>query len=485
MPRKSLSDVIVLLPGILGSVLQKDGKDIWAISGQAVWQTVTSLANNPLHHLILKEDDLGVDVLRDGIRAVGLMPDAHLIPGFFKIDGYAKTAHSIIQTFEIIRGNAQDEKPANFLEFPYDWRRDNRVAARQLKEVVDRKLWSWRQHTGKIDAKVIFLAHSMGGLVARYYLEELEGWPDCRALITFGCPYRGSLNALNFLVNGYKKLSFDVTEVIRSFTSVYQLLPIYQVVKSEGSYKRVAEIAGIPGMLQARAQQALDFHRAIENAVTRHQQDNEYLRHGYTILPIVGTRQPTTQSAEFVNGRLMMSRQLPEGIDEWFSDGDGTVPRVSAIPIELSEKYQDTFIPERHSSLQRNDDVLNKLLKRLEQMQAVKGSEKIRGPEISSEAEERPAISLELDDVYFSNETVDINAELINLSRSAGTLIAKIVSIGGNRAMVIEKEFHEEDGKWRLRMEDIPCGLYRLEVLTTTAGPWAPSPVHDLFEVVE
>jgi hypothetical protein len=37
-----MRDIVVLLPGITGSVLQKDGKDIWAISGQAVWKALTT-----------------------------------------------------------------------------------------------------------------------------------------------------------------------------------------------------------------------------------------------------------------------------------------------------------------------------------------------------------------------------------------------------------------------------------------------------------
>lgn len=45
----------------------------------------------------------------------------------------------------------------------------------------------------------------MGGLVARYFLEYLEGWRDSSRLVTFGTPYRGSLNALNFLVHRVKK----------------------------------------------------------------------------------------------------------------------------------------------------------------------------------------------------------------------------------------------------------------------------------------
>ena len=29
-----LKDLIVIIPGILGSVLEKDGQEIWAVSGQ-------------------------------------------------------------------------------------------------------------------------------------------------------------------------------------------------------------------------------------------------------------------------------------------------------------------------------------------------------------------------------------------------------------------------------------------------------------------
>ena len=38
-----MRDVIVLLPGIMGSVLQKDGKDAWALSGGALIAALRSL----------------------------------------------------------------------------------------------------------------------------------------------------------------------------------------------------------------------------------------------------------------------------------------------------------------------------------------------------------------------------------------------------------------------------------------------------------
>ena len=66
-------------------------------------------------------DDLG-----DGITAPEVIRDVHLIPGLWKIDGYTKMLRYIEETFDVTRGR-------NLFEFPYDWRRDNRVAARRLQ----------------------------------------------------------------------------------------------------------------------------------------------------------------------------------------------------------------------------------------------------------------------------------------------------------------------------------------------------------------
>ena len=49
-----MRDIVVLLPGITGSVLQKDGKDIWAVSGQTGWKALTSLGSS-LQQLMLAQ----------------------------------------------------------------------------------------------------------------------------------------------------------------------------------------------------------------------------------------------------------------------------------------------------------------------------------------------------------------------------------------------------------------------------------------------
>ncbi|MEP0857939.1 lecithin--cholesterol acyltransferase [Trichocoleus sp. DQ-U1] len=472
-----LKDMVVILPGILGSILQKDNKDLWAISGQAVWRILTQLGDT-IHNLKLSQDDPQAENLGDGVRATALIQDTHLIPGFWKIDGYTKTAHMIADHFDVIVGdiyNDPDDRAANFYQFPYDWRRDNRVNARILKKLIDKRLKCWREKSGASDAKVILMAHSMGGLVSRYYLEVLEGWKDSRALFTFGTPYRGSLKAVNFLANGYKQLFLDLTEVMRSLTSIYQLLPIYKVININGEYHRVAEIDNLPNVDRQKAQDALAFHREIEAAVERHLKDENYLR-SFTTVPISGVHQPTLQSATLTNGKLVASEDLPAVLQNRsdLGDGDGTVPKVSAIPIERSRDLDNFFIAEQHGGLQNQAQVLDSLLNVLRIGQI--DLESIRG-------EVQTAISLSLEDLYLSDELITMRARMIGLPNSAASLKAEIQSVS-NQHPSVAVDFVEQENEWKLAIDQLPAGLYRVTVKTENVTDASPSPVHDLFEVV-
>jgi pimeloyl-ACP methyl ester carboxylesterase len=476
MAVKPLRHVVVMLPGITGSVLQKDGRDVWAISGQAACQALRTLGRS-LDELRLSGDDPG------GIVADRVMPDAHIVPGLVKIDGYSAVSKMIRETFDIEPGSVHEKRPANFIEFPYDWRLDNRVSAEHLQALVRDRLERWREHSHNPNAQVIFVAHSMGGLVARYYLEVLGGWRECRGLITFGTPYRGSLKALDFLVHGYKKLFLDLTEVMRTFPSMYQLLPIYRVLRVRGDFVRVAEADAVPNIEPARALDGLAFHREIEEKVDEHRRDAEYLERGYALQPVVGTRQPTLQSAVLdQDGEVTVERTLPDWMDALLGDGDGTVPRASAIPIELSNAYRDSFATERHGSLQCNQSILEDVRGRLEQMQ-VTGLAEVRAPEESPAAAERPAIALDLDDLYVIDEPVTLRGQLVNVERSVGPLQARIEPVDAPQPTERTVEFALAPDGWRVEIEGLVPGLYRVEVRTTKGGPWAPPPVHDLFEV--
>ncbi|MGH9269795.1 MAG: lipase/acyltransferase domain-containing protein, partial [Ilumatobacteraceae bacterium] len=345
-----VDDVVVLLPGILGSVLERDGKEVWALSRGAAFRGLITLGRS-IKDLQLGDDDPDVDDLGDGVRATRLMPDVHLIPGFWKIDGYGRIKRWLFDRFDF-------EDGVNWFDFPYDWRRDNRVAARRLAEQAPDWLAGYRTRPGKQDAKLILVGHSMGGLVARHFLEVLGGWEQTKALLTFGTPFRGSLNALDFLANGYREgigpFKIDLSDLLRSLTSVYQLLPTYACVDEGAGPVKVADATRLPSTVDAaRVGAAARFHGDIADAVERNGGFGRYL-----ITPVAGIFQPTRQSAVVnADGGVELRMDLAGDDDA----GDGTVPRISATPLELSDAQREVYATESHSALQNIDSLLVQL----------------------------------------------------------------------------------------------------------------------------
>ena len=460
MARTPVSDVIVLLPGITGSVLRKDRNDVWALSGAAA---VTALKSRgaSIKQLELHGDDPDVDDLGDGITAPSLVPGVHLIPGLWKIDGYRTITTAIREHLDVTPG-------LNFFEFPYDWRRDNRVHARRLARESHDWLKEWRRSSGNDDAKLVLVGHSMGGLISRQFLELHEGWRDTRLLITFGTPYRGSLNALDFVVNGMSKRLGPITlanlsAMLRSFTSVYQLLPIYPCVAAGGdSLARVAEVEGIPNLDRARAADALTFHRTIAEAVDANRDNDEYRRAGYTIKPIAGIFQPTSQSAVLKGDRVEILR-VYEGRDQ---GGDGTVPSVSATPYELSNMDAEIYVRERHASLQNADFSIDQVIGLLRRQQIDQARAFAPGS----------GVSLELEDAYLVGEPVVVRAEA---ESEWATLRADLENAETGEAIPSGEMRVADDGWHEVELPPLAEGAYRV----TVSGEGDVNPVTDVFGV--
>lgn len=463
MPR-SMPDVVVLLPGITGSVLRKDGREVWGTSGGALLRTLIS-GGGSIRDLAFVDDNPDADDTGDGVTVAGLAPDLTIIPGLWKIDGYTKVARVLGEVFELVRGK-------NYFEFAYDWRRDNRASARRLARESHDWLGAWRQESGNRDARLVLVAHSMGGIISRYFLEALEGWKKTRSLITFGTPYRGSLNALNFLANGYGKslgpLRMDLSPMLRSLTSIYQLLPIYECVATDGQgLKRVAEAGALPNVDSARAAQALAFHRSIETAQAANAADEAYKRDGYRTYPIVGIDQPTLQSARLDGGGSLEMLATYEGED---LSGDGTVPRVSATPIELSKARREMFAAERHGSLQNFDAVLS-------QVEGVVSGDRIDLGRFRTAAPGLTTLGLAIDDAFATDEPVRMK---VRPSEGRPELWATIAD-AETRAEIRRVPLRAvPDGFQSAEIPPLRSGFYRV----TVSGGERISPVTDVFAVL-
>ena len=457
MAKQPLGDVVVLLPGILGSVLQRDGNDVWAPSPGAVARGLWTLGRS-VKSLQLTTDPWEVDDLGDGVTAPRLMSGVHLVPGLWSIDVYAGISAMITDTFDVVPGET-------YIEFPYDWRRDNRVAARRLQRLAEEKLHAQRQHNP--DAKLILIGHSMGGLVARYFLECLGGRADTRMLITFGTPHRGSLNAADFLVNGFvKKLGplkvADLSTLLRSLTSVYQLLPIYPCIDVGRGHERVAEV-DLPNVDRARATTALeDFHRAIEAGAATHDVGD------YAIHSVVGITQGTKQSGVLDGDRLVLVERY--GDDDM--GGDGTVPRVSSTPIEtddLQPAYQPMYSSEQHGSLQLAEAVQTQL-RGILTARPLTGFRAVQG------------VRVEADDILATGESLLVTA----LPDAGGlTLRATVTDVASGQVVASERLHRDADDVHTGEVAPLPAGDYRLMVDGIDGSEGLADPVHQLLTVVD
>lgn len=459
---EAMPDVIVLLPGILGSELKKNGHVIWGWSGRVLAKNLFTFGHEAVSNLGVTQDSSADEFLDDQVVASRLLPDLHMIPGFWKIDGYGAVADYITSEFRVVEND-------NFFPFPYDWRRDNRASAHTLKKRTDDWLHRWRVKSNNPKAKLILIAHSMGGLVSRYFLEVLGGWRDTRALITFGTPFRGSLEAVDAIANGVEKFGIiDLSSLTRQLKSVYQLLPTYECIDpGSGTLRRVSD-GGLPNADSERIADAFNFHEDIRRAVEAHQRDEAYRKDRYHIYPIVGYRQPTKQSARILGDRVEMLHDINK-IDP---AGDGTVARPSAMPLEQEDAASGMFASTRHAALQNADAVLAHLAGVLSGLHLPQGDFRAVRARLVQ-------LSLDLADLCRADEPILVRARP---SQAGVALGATFVDVESGLEVARLPMTPGKDGWHSLEFASPQAGAYRVVVSGNQTGV---EPAADVFEVIE
>ena len=180
--------------------------------------------------------DIGDDDPCDGVEPAALMPDRHVLPGIWTpVKGYDRLLTRLRSLGYRDIDRRPGTPPGNLLPVAYDWRLSYRHTGPWLGAVVEPALERWRAQGGPYaDAQLVFVCHSMGGLVARWYIEHCGGATITRKLVTLGTPYRGAAKALEQLVNGVHRgigsLAIDLSKFARSLPSLHQLLPEYACI---------------------------------------------------------------------------------------------------------------------------------------------------------------------------------------------------------------------------------------------------------------
>jgi pimeloyl-ACP methyl ester carboxylesterase len=236
-------------------------------------------------------------------------------------------------------------------EFPYDWRLSVEHNARELARVADDHLTAWRAHpTGSRDARLVLVAHSMGGLVARYFTNVLGGDRDVRAVVTLGTPFYGSAKAAVLLSTGRgaplplprRRLRL----LARTLPGLYDLLPSYRCVEDGVSARRLSprDVAGLGGDLELAEQAFARRDRLLEGPWDG-------------LHPLVGVQQPTAQSVRLVDGvaeplsytYVAAADGRARRVDR---RGDSTVYRDAAAPLGVEPLH----LPQSHSALAKSEE---------------------------------------------------------------------------------------------------------------------------------
>lgn len=452
------TDLVVVLPGIMGSTLNdRDGRPVWAPSAGAALRAIQTLGRS-LKQLQLPAG-IGDDHPGDGVEPGGLMPDLHVLPGVWTpVTGYDVLVRRL-------RKLADAKQIGSVLPVGYDWRLSNRHNADRLATVVEPALERWRASSPeRADALLVFVCHSMGGLVARWYVEKRGGAGHTRKVVTLGTPYRGAARAVEQLVNGVRKgvgpLSVDLGAFARSLPSLHQLLPDYACVDDAGAVHRLDEVA-VPGLDTAMTRDALAFHADLA-AAERARPASVDATHA-----IIGIEQPTWTSLRVTGTGVEPLRALG-GTDAF---GDGTVPLPGAIGHDLPpDTNRVRRVVEQHGNLQANKAALAELVSVL----TVPGERYRAVGEV--------AVRVDVPDLVLAGEPLRVGVEVEEEQQHAVTIevvdergLADERNRTGRAVPAAARTPRVRHGRAETTVVDLPPGAYAVRVTGLAPGsPIAP-----------
>ncbi|MFF9199357.1 hypothetical protein ACF09L_29545 [Streptomyces sp. NPDC014779] len=294
------------------------------------------------------------------IRTGGLLSVHEWMPDLGGIEPYSRMVGDLRQ---------YAVHPHAVVPFPYDWRLSVRHNAKLLADAAHRHLERWRSHpehlrhmrdTGEErPAQLLFVAHSMGGLLVRELFRIPGAADDVRAVLTAGTPFLGSVKSAVVLASGKAGAPWlpkkALREAGRTMPGLYDLLPSYRCVWDGEDTRRltVSDVTALGG----------DADLVRETQAWQAASAGTELR-GHSM--IVGVEQPTPLSLRIENGQAVTGRSLParrpdgtlrrDGSGRAVTEdalGDGTVFREAAVTGEATE----IAVARKHGSLMSSKQV--------------------------------------------------------------------------------------------------------------------------------
>lgn len=360
--------LVVVLPGIGGTQLAvADGRG--RPTGGLVWA-----AGLPDLNLLREPGRLSIGE-HERLAPAGLIPTRRAFGLWTVVPGYDGLLRRLGERPGAVLDDGTRPEPnldATVVAFGYDFRLGVADAAERLNaELRARLAHRWPQERDR-QRRVVFVAHSMGGLVARYWVSVLQGASLCRAVITLGTPHRGAPKALEAMANGLPVGPFHLRRPVplaREWPGFADLLPRYPAVAD-----LTADDVDTPGRparlhphevpmpwLAGPARRAHAMHQAIEDGWA-------VLRTPPAVFPRIGFGHATLRACSWDGARVRVGKGPPAGPDlgGWGLDlGDGTVPMFCGLPVEMDAYPRDQLrVHRRHgpiAELAEIEDLLDAL----------------------------------------------------------------------------------------------------------------------------
>jgi pSer/pThr/pTyr-binding forkhead associated (FHA) protein len=196
---------VVFVPGMMGS-------ELW-LGNERVWPNVKTILSNPELFRYPSEVPL---------EARGVVDELVIVPNLIKQDQYNRLGDYLVEELGYMRGR-------DFFEFAYDWRQDVRLSARELAKTIDSLPTS---------QPVTLIAHSLGTLVSRYYVEQAGGKTRVERLMLMGAPNRGTVKGMASVLIAPALLPFGLMgerlrQVLVTFPTSYQIMPTYACARDQ------------------------------------------------------------------------------------------------------------------------------------------------------------------------------------------------------------------------------------------------------------
>lgn len=314
---------VIIVPGILGSEL----KDT---AGNLYWANLSAMAENTDGDQFLT-DALDLDSTGQPLRSSIVVGEV-----IKKIE--LLNVRTVADIFNGLTLDLQDHgySSSTLFTFPYDWRLNidsNRAALNQ-------KITDIKNKTGA--SKVNIVAHSMGGLVTKDYLDQY-GTSSIDKVIFVGTPHLGAPKAAKILIAG-DQFSIPwlnplrMKEIGLGSPATYELMPSPQYMNDFGGYLWPARYSA-PVQYSATQTFLQIFEGASRNIFN--QADSFFDKNlqnidlsGISTYNIAGCKRGTQA------GYLMDSANSEIALTNYVS-GDRTVPLGSAdfISLEPARKF--------------------------------------------------------------------------------------------------------------------------------------------------